>query len=433
MSRTYRETGLSWASKIPGNWRTIPNKYIFSKTKNVVGKYNKEPILSLTINGVKVRNEEEFKGKKAISYDDYQICYPGNLLMCLFDIDVTPRCVGLIEGCGLTTSAYTQFEVADGNDAKYYYYYYLSLDYTKTLLHLSRNIRSSLTADDFGRIYTIQPPLPEQHAIVRYLDSKCAAIDEAIERHKKIIEKLEEYRTCKISHITVNGLNPDAATKDSGIEWAGQIPATWKVSPLKSLFTFGKGLSITKADLVEKGVPVLSYGQIHSKRNLKTEISEDLIRFVPLDMAVRHTDSLAAINGFIFADTSEDMAGCGNCNYVNRPGVYGGYHTVVLKPNTSDDNKYLAYLFQTDAWRYQIRKELTEVKVFSVSQKVLKSTQVLLPPQQEQRAIVSYLDALCENISSRISMHANIIEKLEEYRKSVIYHAVTGKIDCREE
>jgi len=210
------------------------------------------------------------------------------------------------------------------------------------------------------------------------------------------------------------------------LSWTGGMPETWKAIPLKSRFDFGKGLSITKADLVEEGVPVLSYGQIHSKNNPKASIPDALVRYIPKAIADSAPDSLAIRNGFIFADTSEDLDGCGNCNYVDRDDVYGGYHTVVLKPKKSveTDNKYLSYLFQTDAWRYQLRKELTEVKLYSVSQKALKSTWIIVPPHDEKEAIVRYLDSKCSAIDEAIERHKMIIEKLEDYRTKVVSHAV---------
>ena len=110
------------------------------------------------------------------------------------------------------------------------------------------------------------------------------------------------------------------------VSWVGKIPSHWDVVPLKSKFSFSKGLSITKADLVDTGCPVLSYGQIHSKNNAKTGIVGGLLRFVPDSITDGCSESLAVKNGFIFADTSEDLDGCGNCNYIDQNGIYAGYH-----------------------------------------------------------------------------------------------------------
>ena len=213
--------------------------------------------------------------------------------------------------------------------------------------------------------------------------------------------------------------------------WIDTIPDGWEIVPLKSKFTFGKGLSITKADLVENGLPVLSYGQIHSKYNSGTRIDADLLRYVPKAIVNSSPDSLAEPNGFIFADTSEDLNGCGNCCYVDRSGIYSGYHTIVIKPDKNDntDNHYLAYLFQTDAWRFQIRRKLTEVKVFSVSQNVLKGTSILVPPADEQKAIVDFLDSKCAAIDESIYRHNRTIEKLNLLKSKTIGYAITHGIN----
>lgn len=210
------------------------------------------------------------------------------------------------------------------------------------------------------------------------------------------------------------------------IPGVNELPAGWKVVPIKFLFSFGKGLSITKADLQDDGINVISYGQIHAKWNTGVHLHSELIRHVNSAFADENPYALVPVNGFIFADTSEDLAGSGNCAYVDEDiPVYAGYHTITLKSKTGTSNKYLAYLFQTDAWRYQIRKDLTRVKVYSISQQKLRTTYALVPPANIQASVVSFLDEHCEAIDSAISKHQQIIEKLEEYRKAVITQAVT--------
>lgn len=189
-----KDSGIEWIGKIPEHWSVKRNKYIMRKQKIVKAKYENEDILSLTMNGVIVRDLENLTGKRPASFDGYQIVYPNNLLMCLFDIDVTPRCVGLIRNYGLTSPAYSQFVMQDFAYAPYYYYYYLNLDMTKELLHLAKNLRHSLTEDDLGAVLTILPPISEQKAIASYLDEKCSEIDATIAEKQKQLETLEEYK-----------------------------------------------------------------------------------------------------------------------------------------------------------------------------------------------------------------------------------------------
>lgn len=212
--------------------------------------------------------------------------------------------------------------------------------------------------------------------------------------------------------------------------WFGTIPDGWEMKPLKALFTFSKGLSITKADLTETGVSVISYGQIHSKTYEGTGMTDGIIRHVSPQTAENQDSSYVRKGGFIFADTSEDLAGVGNCAYNNGDEeLYGGYHTVVLNPRHDSGNKFLAYLFRTDAWRQQLRRQLVDVKLFSVNQVILGEAYVVLPPVGVRHAIVSYLDTRCAPIDEAIARHRAAIGKLEEYRRAVISRTVAGQAD----
>lgn len=212
----------------------------------------------------------------------------------------------------------------------------------------------------------------------------------------------------------------------SNHDWFGNLPKGWEMRPLKSIFTFSKGLNITKNDLTETGNSVISYGQIHSKDYFGTGIVDNIIRYVPDEIVEKGDSSLVAKGGFVFADTSEDLAGVGNCAYNNlEKTIYGGYHTIVLNPLYETDNKFLAYQFRTDAWRHQLRRQLVDVKLFSVNQRILSEAYVVLPPADVRRSIVSFLDARCDPIDEAISRHRQAIEKLEEYRRSVVTKAVT--------
>ena len=188
-----------------------------------------------------------------------------------------------------------------------------------------------------------------------------------------------------------------------------------------------KGLTFTKADIVEKGNPAISYGQVHSKTNDGVCLQNELIRFVPDIFIANAEKSIAHQGDFIFADTSEDYDGCGNCVYNDTPQlIFGGYHTVVLQTKDTDA-KFMAYLFRTDYWRYQIRSRVYGVKVYSITQSILSLCSVLLPPKEEQRDIVSYLDKRCASIDSSVSKAQHQVELLQEYKQSLITEVVTGK------
>ena len=188
-----KDSGIEWAQQIPKHWGIMPNKFVMRKEKVLCPKYAGEDILSLTMNGVIVRDLDA-GGKMPASFDGYQIVKPNNLLMCLFDYDVTPRCIGLIKNHGLTSPAYSQFVMKNDNSERYYYYYYLMIDNTKELLHLAKNLRHSFTEEQLGMINTPVPPINEQISIADHLDKIIAETDMVIVDKKAQLETLAEYK-----------------------------------------------------------------------------------------------------------------------------------------------------------------------------------------------------------------------------------------------
>ena len=214
--------------------------------------------------------------------------------------------------------------------------------------------------------------------------------------------------------------------KDSGLMWIGKIPETWKVDRFKNNFKTGKGLNITKGDLVPEGIPVVSYGQIHSKQNTGTHLDDFLIRYIPSKLAEEGVSSKVSVGDFIFADTSEDIDGCGNAVYVDKEiGLYAGYHSVIAFAKHPEESKYYAYLFLTECWRSQIRMRVTGIKVFSISQAILNETTIILPPLAEQQRIADFLDKKCGEIDALIALQEQMIAQLTDYKQSVITEIVT--------
>lgn len=217
--------------------------------------------------------------------------------------------------------------------------------------------------------------------------------------------------------------------KKTTLDWVEQIPAEWEIKKLKYCFAFGKGLSITKDNLEESGISVISYGQIHSKQNKGTAVHESLIRFVNESYLRTDISALVRKNDFIFADTSEDLEGCGNCVYNDYDGkLFAGYHTIIFR-SQQPDAKYFAYLFLTDCWRSQIRKVASGVKLYSITQKILKETSIIIPPIPEQKRIADFLDAKCSDIDQIRADIEKQIEILTDYKQSVITEAVTKGLE----
>lgn len=218
--------------------------------------------------------------------------------------------------------------------------------------------------------------------------------------------------------------------KDSGVKWLGEIPSHWKVEPFGRHFSFRKGLPITKANLIDSGEAVISYGQIHAKENLGTTMSESLVRYVSRDYLKSHPQCLLTKDDFVFADTSEDIGGSGNFVYNDFPAnIFAGYHTIVAKQSGLYNPSYYAYLFKSECWRNHIRSLVNGVKVYSIGRKQLKSNFLLFPSYKEQDAIVRYLDAATSKIDKAIDMQQKMIDLLNERKQIIIQNAVTKGLD----
>ena len=191
--RPMKDSGIEWIGEIPKEWSIVPHKRIMHKVKEICEHYNGEDIISLTMNGV-IKRDLTAGGKMPTSFDGYQYVEPEDLLLCLFDIDVTPRCVGIVRDYGVTSPAYSRFRVHDGYSNKYFDYLLRAIDDDKVFVHLSKNLRSSLTETDFGAIKTCVPPIDEQECIAAFLDIKCAEIDNLISKKEQYIAEIKNYK-----------------------------------------------------------------------------------------------------------------------------------------------------------------------------------------------------------------------------------------------
>ncbi len=442
MSREMKDTPISGLTQIPKTWNVVPLKMLFSFSKGLsitksdltdegIKVISYGQIHSKNCDGVHATNElirftaDEFKSNNSLAK-----C--GGFIFADTSED--------LEGCGnaiyITDEVYGGYHTVVLNPKEAHDYRYLAYLFktdawrTELRKQLTEVKVFSITQFALKNMHVILPSNEEMTQIADFLDSKCSSIDQTIQKQKDIVNKLIEYKKSIIIQAVTKGLNPNVEIKDTPISGLTQIPKTWNVVPLKMLFSFSKGLSITKSDLTDEGIKVISYGQIHSKNCDGVHATNELIRFTADEF--KSNNSLAKCGGFIFADTSEDLEGCGNAIYITDE-VYGGYHTVVLNPKEVHDYRYLAYLFKTDAWRTELRKQLTEVKVFSITQFALKNMHVILPSYEEMVQIADFLDSKCSKINESIERSNKIIQKLEEYKKVLIYNAVTGKIDCRGE
>ena len=217
-----------------------------------------------------------------------------------------------------------------------------------------------------------------------------------------------------------------AEYKDSGVEWLGKIPSHWTMSKLRYLFDFSKGLSITKENLQDEGIPCVNYGEVHSKYGFEVDPKKHLLKCVSENYLKTSENALLNNGDFVFADTSEDLKGSGNFTHlVGDEQIFAGYHTVIARPHNANASRFYAYLFESKEFRSQIHLAVKGVKVFSITQAMLRSANAWLPSTDEQVKIANFLDHETTQIDSLIEKQQLLIELLKEKRQAVISHAVT--------
>ena len=432
---SYKNSGVEWLGDVPEHWNTKPTKYCFKLITDKAIENNSEVLLSVyTDIGVKPRSELEERGNKASTTDGYWIVKKGDIIVN--KLLAWMGAIGLSNYSGVTSPAYDILRIKYNYTPEYYNYLFRNGDMFTEFKRYSRGLmdmRLRLYFSEFGNIKLPVPSIDEQQKIVSFLDTETARIDTLIAKQEKLIELLEEQRKSIISHAVTKGLNPNAPMKDSGVEWLGEVPEHWTVLKNRHIFNFSKGLSITKENLQESGIPCVSYGEVHSKFGFEFNPEINDMKFVSEEYLKTSKNCLLNSGDFIFADTSEDFEGSGNFSYLNSNSqVFAGYHTVIARLKSKQKPRFFAYIFDSNAHRKQIQTQVKGIKVFSITQGILKDIYSWLPPVHEQDLIVEYLDNECKKISLLKAKQIELIEKLKEYRSSIISHAVTGKIDVRE-
>jgi type I restriction enzyme S subunit len=195
-----RDSGIDWIGQIPAHWEQLANKHIFRLRKTLVGKRSSEyELLSLTLRGIIKRDMENPEGKFPAEFDTYQEVSPADFVFCHFDVEETPRTVGLSEFFGMITGAYTVYSVADGVDARFLLHFYICADTDKKMRSLYKGLRNTIPKEAFGAFKIPLPPIEEQREIVIHIDEASRKIDDAIAIKEEQIAALKEYKTSLIN------------------------------------------------------------------------------------------------------------------------------------------------------------------------------------------------------------------------------------------
>ena len=275
------------------------------------------------------------------------------------------------------------------------------------------------------------PPLPEQAAIADFLDRQMGAIDQLVRKKERLIELLNEERASLISEAVTRGLDPEAPTRDSGMEWLGEIPAHWEVRRLRTVVTMRVSNVDKHARKGETPVRLCNYVDVYKHDYIGQQIDFMRSTATPEEIARFRLEE----GDVLITKDSEAWDDIGVPSLVTEPAedLISGYHLALLRPVAGVlIGSHLLRALQSKGLAHQFHVEAKGVTRYGLSHASIKSVWLPVPPLPEQAAIADFLDRETGRTDALVAKTREAIERLCEYRGSVISAAVTGQIDLRE-
>lgn len=412
----YKDSGIPWIGEIPEAWKVVRLFSVASEHFISNQKIHHQNLLSLSYGQIIRKNIDCKKGLLPESFDKYQVVEHGNIVLRFTDLQNDHRSlrVGLVKEDGIITSAYLCIAGRDNVVPEYLYLILHVNDIHKVFYGMGGGLRQSLDFSEFRKLPVLLPPLDEQRAIVEYLDSAVGRIDGYIAEKEAEIEKLGLLKQSVIAHAVTKGINPNVKMKDSGIPWIGEVPEHWLQLRGKNIFT--RMTRVVEVD--DEVITCFRDGQVTLRKNRRTdgftesfkEIGYQGIR--PGDLVIHQMDAFAGAIGV------SDSKGKGTPVYI------------CLQPKGEQSNFYYAYLLREMARTGYIKSLYRGIRERSSDFRYETFGKLLLPipPADEQRAIVEFIDRKVKEIDGFISAVREQIEKLKLYKQRLISDVVTGKI-----
>jgi len=407
-------SGVPWIGNIPVDWQLVSVKRLFS-----IGRGRVIAQTELEETGYPVYSSQT-KDNGCLGYiDTYDYDYP----------QLTWTTDGANAGSIFLRTGYYNCTNVCGTlnptdvlvDLRYQKY---------ALEHIAYNERRidtngyKIMNNEMAIIKTLLPPLNVQHQIADYLDTKCAQIDTIIAREQSVIEKLQEYKESIINEAVTKGVDIQVEFKPSGYDFIGDIPKSWKLLKVRYLGLLQNGIS-KSGNYFGHGMPFISYKDVYSSFVIPNQL-DGLIESTKEEQEKYSVQS----GDIFFTRTSETIDEIGISSVCKKTILYATFSGFLIRLrliNNIVSPDWAKYYFRSNHLRAYFVKEMNLVTRASLSQELLKSLPILIPSQEEQNKIIKYLDEKCNTIDSIILKKQALIDKLTEYKKSLIYEVVTGK------
>jgi type I restriction enzyme S subunit len=423
----YQDTGLEWLESAPKHWQLFQGKRIFGNYREQAFENDEQlaasqkfgvvpQTLMMELNDSKVMLA--LKGTSSFRHvdkDDFVISlrsFEGGIEHSAFNGCVSP--------------AYTVLRATKNISPNYYRHLFKSRPYISALQATTDSLRDgkSISFDQFGAIGLILPPQPEQEKIANFLDHETAKIDTLIAKQQGLIKLLKEKRQAVISHAVTKGLNPNAPTRDSGVEWLGEVPAHWSVSSIgyHAQISTGATPDRTNSEYWNGNIPWIKTGEVRYDEIFETE------EYIT-ELAISNSSVKISPPGTLLMAMYGQGVTRGRVAILGVPATYNQACAAI---NASERffNQYLRYYFM--AAYHAIRDGGNETSQMNLNADIVGKFKVTIPNIEEQYQIVEFLDKSLKKLDILLEQALSAIDFIQERRTALISAAVTGKIDVRD-
>lgn len=424
MTRQYKDSGIEWIGQIPMDWKMQPLAIYFaenSKSNSDLGSVN---ALQFKYGEIiqKPNNGKELTDKDRELLEKYTVVSPDDIVVNGLNLnyDLKSLRIAKVREDGIITSAYIVLRPRNGANASFYNYYLKALDFEKIFHGMGVGIRLTLSYNELRSMLLAVPSFEEQQRIANYLDKKCAEIDGLIELQEQMIAQLTDYKQSVITEAVTKGLNPNVEFVPSGVDWIGDVPKGWRIAQTRRIVRNHLQGYYDADGYVTSGYRLLRITDLLSNGNLSLE-NAPFVKETP-----NIKDFILQPGDFCFARTG----GAGNFGFVSgdiEPAVFASY--LIRFRFSGQNNNYLRYYFLSYSFISEVNSLIHGGVNKNIHAENIKDTHLPLPPLSEQKSIADYLDKECKEIDDLIAIKQQKIETLKEYKKSVIFEAVTGKIE----
>ena len=410
--REMKSSGVEWLGKIPAEWELSRLGVLFTTRNCKVSDEDYAP-LSVTMGGVvpqlsHVAKSDDHANRKLVRKGDFVINSRS---------DRRNSC-GFTPSDGSVSLINTVCVPRLGFDSRYFGYLFDSEQWADEFYSWGHGIVADLWTtswNEMKRIMLPVPPLDEQQRIADYLDAKCGEIDRAIEAAEKSIEEYKAYKESIVSHAVTKGLEKHVEMKDSGVEWLGNVPKSWKILPSKQVFFESKA---KRNSTDERLTPSQNYGVVNQLEYMRMTGSKIVLADKGLDdwKHVEPNDFIISLRSFQGGLEMSRVIGCVTWHYIvirTKKPICFDYFRFVFK-----STRYIDALRST----CQYLRDGQDLRFSNFIQVPLP-----IPPIEEQQRIADYLDERCSQIDRAIAAKKAITDDLKMYKQSLIYEVVTGK------